>query len=382
MLPAANGQLRQVGLVYPASRLHLVRAAYLAEILAGIVHQCDYGHIDLQILSFMHAGQRVPVPPHETAVRVDGIILLGIFNDAYIGAFAGEEIPLVVVDGRCGVAGVHSIAPDNALAVDQVMDHLHGLGHRRIAYLDMHSFDAVAGAWIDSPTTRQRREAYLAAMGRLGLESHRSVFLYGDDPREPIGLVARRLLDEPEPPTAVLAFDANVAGLLCEALCSGGCNVPKDISVAGVVGPGPLASAGGLVVTGCRAPFQEMGERAMQALMRQAAGGSAGAATLECVGADLLVGTTTARPRSSTKYNDRGQSGDGLRATGRTGTDGCRVSNGEDGTRDAGRGANDNGHDFGCCAAGDRTATTCRSRVRLTARATTTDKSRVLSPEC
>ncbi len=298
-LPAADGQLRQVGLVYPASRLHLIRNAYLTEILAGIVHQCDYGQIDLQILSFLHAGQRVPVPPHETAVRVDGVILLGIFNDDYIAAFAAEEIPLVVVDARCNVPGVHSIAPDNVLAVDQVMDHLHALGHHRIGYLDVRSFDAVAGAWADSPTTRRRREAYLAAMDRLGLEQHRCVLPRSEgEPRDAVRQAAGCLLAEADPPTAMLAYDVNMADLLCRALRSGGRRVPQDISVAGVVGAGPSAATDGLIVTCCHAAFEQMGGRAMQALLQQAASRTSQEPPVESVSVSLSAGTTTAPPRA------------------------------------------------------------------------------------
>ena len=61
-LPATDGRLCQVGLIYTSSRTHLIRTGYLNEILSGVVQVCDHKQIDLQILSFWQAGEHQPVP--------------------------------------------------------------------------------------------------------------------------------------------------------------------------------------------------------------------------------------------------------------------------------------------------------------------------------
>jgi DNA-binding LacI/PurR family transcriptional regulator len=297
-LPAVAGQLRQVGLIYSASRLHLIGNAYMIEILSGIVEHCDQEQIDLQILSFWRAGQRVPVPPHETAVRIDGAILLGMFNDNYIAELVREEIPLVLLDAQCRGARVHSIAMDNAQAVDQVMDHLHALGHRRIGYVDAMSFDPVTDMWADSSDTRERREAYLAAMERLGLCDHRLVYESPViSPPEAMRRAAHHLLAEPDPPTAVLVYDTVLATQLCRALCQGDRRIPQDMSVAGVAGHQPRTANDGYVVTGAQVQFEKMGQLAMRALADQACGQMVRESIVERIGATLSVGTTTAAPR-------------------------------------------------------------------------------------
>ena len=297
-LPAAAGQLRQVGLIYSASRLHLVRNAYMTEILSGIVECCEQQQIDLQILSFWRAGQRMPVPPHETAVRIDGAILLGVFHDEYIREFVREEIPLVLVDAQCRTVRVHSITMDNAQAVDQVMDHLHGLGHRRIVYVDARSYDPVAGLWTDSSDASERREAYLAAMRRLGLAEYRQVYdTPAISPTEAIQQAAQRILQESEPPTAVLVYDTVLATHLCRALCQGDRRIPRDISIAGVVGHQPRTATDGYVVTGSRVLFEEMGRLAMRALAGQACGQMPRESIIERISATLSIGTTTGGPR-------------------------------------------------------------------------------------
>ena len=104
-------------------------------------------------------------------MRVDGVILLGIVNDDYIAKFAAEEIPLVLVDGLSAVPGARCISVDNAGAVNQVMDYLYGLGHRRIAYLDTLSYDVLrpaAARWVDSVGTRERRPGVPGGDGPVG----------------------------------------------------------------------------------------------------------------------------------------------------------------------------------------------------------------------
>lgn len=297
-LPAAAGELRQVGLICATSRLYLVRNAYMTEMLAGIVERCEQTQIDLQILSFWRAGQRVPIPPHETAVRVDGAILLGVFSDDYIAEFVREEIPLVLVDGQCRTANVHSITVDNAQAVDQVMDHLHGLGHRRIAYVDSRSYDPVVAQWTVAPGSRERREAYRAAMQRLGLAEHTRVYESpAVEPYVAVEQAAQRILQEADPPSAVLVHDTNLATHLCRCLCRDNRRIPEDISVAGVVGYRPRMAGDDFVATGSQAPFEEMGRLAMQALAEQASGRMPSEPIIQRIGTRLCLGATTAPPR-------------------------------------------------------------------------------------
>lgn len=300
-LPAADGQLRQVGLIYSASRLHLIRTSYLSEILAGIVGICDKQQIDLQILSFWMAGRHIPVPPHETAVRIDGAILLGVLNESYIAEFVREEIPLVLVDARPQAARVASIVVDNIQAVEQAMEHLCSLGHRRIAYVGTKSSDLLAssGVWVDSSDSIERREAYLAAMERHGLAEHRRVYEpSGVRPEDAIPQVIQQLRQESDLPTAILAYDTNIAGHLYRGLCEAGIRAPRDVSIAGIIGSRGQLVVDDLVLTSGMTAFEEMGRLAMQSLSRQATGQTPGEPLIERVGTVLTIGSSTTPPRS------------------------------------------------------------------------------------
>ncbi len=299
-LPAREGQLRQIGLIYSGSRQQMVRAGYLREILAGVVEYCDQRSIDLQILAFWTAGQRTPVPPREVAMRVDGVILLEVLNQAYIEAFVREDVPLVLVDAQAWSAPAHAVRVDNAQAVDLLMDHLHAMGHRRIAYVDSLSHDILdpANPWVESADTRERRDAYLAAMQRLGLADQKRIYPppSATAPQH-LEQVALQLAGEKDRPTAVLAYDAGLANRLCTRLCELDVRVPHDLSVAGAVGAGDQILAGNQVLTRTVVSFEEMGRLAMETLGQQATGAAADDLPIQRVAAEMVVGATTGPAR-------------------------------------------------------------------------------------
>lgn len=301
-IPRVGDRLSTIGLVYPASRTYLVETPYLNQILAGIIFHCDQDEADLQVISVRSA--RGPVSPHDVATRVDGAILLGVLNDEYVAQFAREGIPVVVVDAETQAAPVHCLAVDNVQVVDLTMDYLHSLGHRRIAYLDARTQDALSvpgkpgGRWLDSTDTRQRRDAYLAAMRRLGLQAMQRIFPPLLD--ESLAPTMERAVEEwrrdPAAPTAVLCYDASQAALLCQHFAQAGVRVPDDVTVAGAAGAkGEGITATGLV-THAEVDFRDMGWQAVQMLVDLSTGKLRPEQKVRRIGARLTVGTTAAQP--------------------------------------------------------------------------------------
>lgn len=302
-MPAGGGILSTVGLVSPASQLNLLSHNYLRQILFGVVNQCGVHHIDLQIMAFRQFGRQdsTPVPPRELAPRVDGMILLGVLNDRYVAEFSQELIPLVLVDGQTQAAPVSCIAVDNAQAVNLIVDHLYGLGHRRIAYADAKSSDdlAISGepGWLDTPDSRERRQAYLGSLRRLDLSYEQIYPVVDGDRQRQAAAVMASLKRERQLPTAIICYDDELASYLHGSLRESALRVPRDISVAAAV-----ASEGGnlvsnQVITCAVADFQKMGEQAITSLLRQTTRQSAAWPKPERVGSRLYVGTTTGKPR-------------------------------------------------------------------------------------
>lgn len=301
-LPAGSGKLAEIGLVYPASRIHLMETDYLNRILTGVISVCDYHQIDVQIVALRGMGKTsVPVPPRDIVLRVDGVILLGVLNESYIAEFAREAVPLVLVDTQ-SPSPIHCITADNASAVDQVMDHLYALGHRRIGYVDARSKDDLPvpgqAQWVDSSDTRERREAYLAAVRRLKLDYER-IYLYppeGEDTPANLGSIAPALLQDRQRPTALVGYDSLIARQLCEVLPRAGLRIPGDISVVAALASRGGTVAGSHAMTCAICDFVDMGKRAIAALRRQVTGRRAARPDVERVACALQIGSTTAAP--------------------------------------------------------------------------------------
>jgi GntR family transcriptional regulator, arabinose operon transcriptional repressor len=311
-LPYGGGKLTTVGLVYPASQMNLLRSSYLVQILTGTMDLCGQNEIDLQIVAFRKIGQMVhsPVSPRDLAMRVDGLILLGVVNDRYLAECARETIPLVLVDSQTQVAPIPCIAVDNERATNLVMDYLYGLGHQRIAYVDARCLDDLAVGHepflVDSADTHERREAYQAAAKRLGLDYVR---IYPaakwTKPKEAtpyMGVqatgvaVLAALLKDNQPPTALLCYDDAVASHLYQALLGSRLRVPKDLSIAAAAAAPGSNLVESRLITGAVMDFEEMGRRAITALQRQTRRQPNVLPHVERIGGKLCVGTTTARP--------------------------------------------------------------------------------------
>jgi DNA-binding LacI/PurR family transcriptional regulator len=295
-LPPAEGKLAQVGLLYPASMTNLVQTPYLTEILGGIMWHCDQNNIDLQVFSIRRTMREIPA--REIALRVDGVLLVGVLNEHYIATFADQPIPVALVDAQAQDAPFHCLCVDNALCVDLVMDHLHQLGHRRIAYLDMSVPDFVAapgtGQPVDSTDNRERRLAYLAAMQRLDQGAYQHVYQVAAIDQMPE--VVDQLFSETPRSTAVVAYDTNVAHSFYQHLRERNIQVPRDLSLAAAVGAKNTGTIGNQSLTFSLADFQAMGSVAIRSLMQQAGGTQPRQHHIQRISGSLAISSSTGEP--------------------------------------------------------------------------------------
>ena len=154
--------------------------------------------------------------------RCEALILLGPDAPANRLSSLGEQIPVVVVGRRLRSATVDVVrsADDKGLAA--AVDHLTGLGHRDIAYVD-------GGR---GTIATDRRSGYLRAMGRHGLRDRIRVVDGGQT--EAAGMhAAEDLLSSAARPTAVVTFSDRVALGLLDGLDRRGVRVPEEMSIVG-----------------------------------------------------------------------------------------------------------------------------------------------------
>ena len=138
------------------------------------------------------------------------------------------------------------------------MKHLLGLGHRRIG--------AITGpaGWV---ATEDRRRGYHAALAEAGIPAEPALEVEADFEIVDGIKAGGTLLDLPEPPTAIFAFNDNIAIGVMQAARARGVRVPEDLSVVGFddVEPATIVTP---MLTTVRQPLAEMGRTAVSLLTR------------------------------------------------------------------------------------------------------------------
>jgi LacI family transcriptional regulator len=135
-----------------------------------------------------------------------------------------RNVPIVLLD--TGMAGPKSvnIRIDYAQGIQQAMEHLFSLNHRRIAF--------ISGP-LDLQSARVRHAAFVSGMEQRGIRLERALIEKGDHKIDGGATAMRNLLLLPQPPTAVITSnDLTAIGALA-AIHDAGLRVPEDISLVG-----------------------------------------------------------------------------------------------------------------------------------------------------
>ena len=192
---------------------------------------------------------------------------------------------MVVVGRRVKVDGVDSVMTDEDRGARLVVDHLAGLGHRRIVHIDG---GRGAGA-------APRRQGYRKAMTRAGLADHIEV-IPGDFTERAGTDAAATLVRRRRLPTAVFAANDLVAVGAIDTLERNGHDVPRDVSVVGYDNTF-FARLGHVSLTTVDQPREEMGRLALGLLVDRMNGRRRGS-ELVLTDPTLMVRATTAPPPS------------------------------------------------------------------------------------
>ena len=220
------------------------------------------------------------------AEAVDGIILPPCCEGRSTAVdLARAGVPLVCVDRRLDKARVDTVVVDNVRGAAEATEHLIGLGHRRIGYLE--GKQGVS-------TTRERLEGYRAALAAHEIVVDPAVVVSGDSRPESGRRLAAKLLDLPDRPTALLVGNGMMTLGALEAIHAQGLRIPDELAVVGYDDmPWALALTPALTVV--RQPGYELGVRAME-LLRQRIREPARSITTVMLEPELVVrGSSVAR---------------------------------------------------------------------------------------
>jgi DNA-binding LacI/PurR family transcriptional regulator len=248
----ASRRTRTVGVL-----LDDLRNPFFAEIVGGVEElAAELGYQLLLAAGNRQARREQAAVSALLEYRVDGIILVSPRMRVADIAVAALEAPLVIVGRPARGVDADFVLVDETHGTELVLDHLAGLGHKRIAHVD-------GGTGAGGP---QRRAAYLRGMTARGLADHVQV-IAGDFTEEAGVTAARELVSDGRPlPTAIFAANDMIAAGLLGGLDPAGVNVPRDVSIVGYDNIG-IAHLAHVSLTTVDQPRTEMGRLALELLL-------------------------------------------------------------------------------------------------------------------
>ncbi len=199
--------------------------------------------------------------------NLDGLILIAPLLDQAALARIALAVPLVVLGDHARGGGYDTVNGDDALGARKVVEHLAGLGHRRIAYCGLTSGSAGPG---NSVTIRQH--GYEAAMRACGLGAHIEILAMGDAYAREVEVEAVAALLRREPrPTALFAWFDGAALNAFKAAQAVGLRVPEDLAIVGY-DDSPIAAHPMVALSSVNQSGEGLGELAADALLSRRAG--------------------------------------------------------------------------------------------------------------
>ncbi|MGY4690750.1 LacI family DNA-binding transcriptional regulator [Salibacterium sp. K-3] len=157
--------------------------------------------------------------------RVEGIIVGSVerFDDE-IHKLYKADFPVVLYNTKVDDNTGHSVVLNNVKGAAMAVEHLIHLNHRRIAYLTLP---------LKHSTMNDRMKGYKEALDHHHISFDADIVLTGEFSRFSTAQFMDRVMQSPDPPTAVFAASDQLAVSVMEYCRTNTIRVPEDLSIIG-----------------------------------------------------------------------------------------------------------------------------------------------------
>lgn len=251
----AGARQMRVGLLYCNP------SAYLSEFLIGVLDQANLSHVQLVVEKCTAGADDSAVAARLAGDGIDGILLSPPLGDSapLLKRLSETGIPFVVVAAGRSAPNVSVVSIDDYAAARAMTTHLIDLGHRRIGFITGNA---------DQTSSSLRQEGYAAALAARGIAVDAALIAPGMFTFRSGLEAAERLLQLPEPPTAIFASNDDMAAAAIAVAHRRGLAVPSDLTVCGFDDT-TMATRIWPELTTVRQPIGEMSRAALELLVRK-----------------------------------------------------------------------------------------------------------------
>jgi LacI family transcriptional regulator len=198
------------------------------------------------------------------AQRVEGLLLAPTSDQSrhHLSLLEQHKVPVVLLDRSIEGVDYDLVQGDNLNGAYRIVQHLIGLGHRRIAM--------ISGP-LDISTSRDRLKGYQQALEVKGIPYEQELIIQTEVDQAGGYQAAKQLLQFKERPSAVFAVNNLAAVGIVQAVRESGLDIPKDLALvcfddiefASVICP---------FLTVMAQPAESFGTLALQLLLERMAG--------------------------------------------------------------------------------------------------------------
>jgi LacI family transcriptional regulator len=252
----ASGRTGLIGVTVP--RIH---PAYFSQIVAGVADALYEHDMRIVLCPTLHEHDReVSLLKRLVHGTTDGgLLVLPEESSSELQTLMTHGFRCVVVDPRKRIDGkVPTVSAANSSGADQATGHLLDLGHRRIA--------AITGP-AGMMATEERQRGYHAALAAAGVMPDPRLVIESNFGVDGGRVAASALLELAEPPTAIFAFNDQLAIGAMQTALARNLRVPQDLSIVGFDDT-TEAELFRPALTTVRQPLAEMGRMGVSLLTR------------------------------------------------------------------------------------------------------------------
>ena len=281
----AAGEATHIGLLYSNPS-----AAYLSQFLVGALDGARKAgcHLVIEACESENDAEQSEAARRLADADVEGVILPPPLSESVpiLTELTAAGTPVVTVAMGHAFANALNVRMDDFKAAREMTEYLVSLGHRRIAMITGHP---------DHIASIERERGFRSAMEAAGLDIAPAYVEQGLFTFRSGMEAAERLLDLPDPPTAIFAFNDNAAISVVHVARARGLRVPEDLSVVGFDDSEQAAIVTPPLTT-VRQPLEELGRMAVSLLLRVLENQRHDALRIE-LATKLVVRESTASPR-------------------------------------------------------------------------------------